>query len=97
MAVVAGVLPIRPRSLLILQVLVLLGAAVLFQSFIVRYVVWAYAHPFNPTDGAAVAFAAMFGWVAGLVWPILPLYTVTRLIRWVIRASIRSLRDGTTI
>ena len=70
LAVVAGGLPSRPRSLLILQALLLLSAAVLFQLFIVRHVVWAYAHPFNPSDGAAVAFSTVFGWLEGLVWPL---------------------------
>jgi hypothetical protein len=33
---------------------------------------WAYSHPFNPNDGAALTMVALLGWLMALIWPILP-------------------------
>ena len=84
LALVAGVLPMRPRYYMLLQFVLLVAAAIIFHVFVVRSVVWAYQHPFNPSDGAPRVFASLFGWLVGLVWPILPTYAVARLWRWLI-------------
>ena len=82
LALLAGSLPFRPRLYLLAQLLLLSCAAIIFHIFIVRYVYWAYEHPFNPSDGGPKVFASLFGWLAGLFWPILPFYGVTCLVRW---------------
>jgi hypothetical protein len=84
LAVLAGLLPFRPRLYFLSQLLLLSCAAVTFHIFVIRYVVWAYEHPFNPTDSGPRTFAALFGWFFGLVWPILPIYAVTRFLRWLV-------------
>lgn len=66
----------------ILRILFIIIAAGIYWAILPKYVSWAYTHPFNPNDGAALSFAALFGWLVGLIILILPLHFGTRLIIW---------------
>jgi hypothetical protein len=47
--------------------------------FLQKYVAWSYSHPFNPSDGAAMVFASVFGWLIGLLFYIIPIWGITNL------------------
>lgn len=77
-AFVAGCLPKRPKVFAVAQLCLLAVAAARFHVVLARSVDWSYTHPFNPDDGGPRTFAALFGWLEGLVWPILPVFIITR-------------------
>lgn len=63
----------------------LLIAAIIYEVFLLFYVDWAYTQTFNASDGAARSFASLFGWLIGLVVIVIPVYWVTKLIKWGLR------------
>ena len=63
--------------------LVILIATIIYAVLLCMHVDWAYAHPFNSSDGAARSFALLFGWAFGLIVVILPVYWITRCAKWI--------------
>jgi len=80
-AVTLAVIAIFPRRRII-RFSILAVAAIGYWIVIPMYVDWAYTHPFDPDDGGPRTFASLFGWLAGLVSLILPIYLAGRLIRF---------------
>jgi len=60
-------------------------ATLIYWIVLQQYVTWAFDHPFNPADGGPKVFAALFGWAAGLLTLILPVYWIAMLVRTFIR------------
>jgi len=64
------------------QIWLLLIAAILVYWYVLpKYTLWSYQNPFNPNDGAALTFAALFGWLYGLIYTLI-LYAFGRLIKY---------------
>jgi hypothetical protein len=84
MAFIAGIIPSSRRSK-IFRVILLCIAVLIFSYFIRQYVDWAYDHPVNPSDGAAKTLSVLFGWLIGLVWPIVPSFFLARGLVWCFR------------
>lgn len=72
--------------------LLLLLAIVTFWAILQPAVHWAFAHPFNPADGAAKAFAWLFGWAYGLIEVILPAYWISKGFQWLARKKRQRMR-----
>jgi hypothetical protein len=53
-----------------------------------KSVQWAYTHPFNPNDVAALSFSALFGGSIGLITLILPLHFETKFMIWILKKRI---------
>ncbi len=66
----------------VIRLCFLLMAAIIFEVFLLFYVDWAYTHSFNASDGAARSFALLFGWLIGLVIIVIPVYWLTKLLKW---------------
>ena len=79
--VCVGLIPGKTRAALISRVFILALGVCVSWLMLQLLVDWAYNHPFNPADGAPRAFAFLFGWLAKLVWPILPAFLLTFAIR----------------
>ena len=45
---------------------------------------WAYAHPFNPNDGAAKLTALILGGAFGLIMIVIPTYWLSKGIQWLV-------------
>ena len=63
----------------------LILAVVTFWAILQPLVHWAYAHPFNPSDGAAKVTALLLGWVYGLILVVIPTYWISKGIQWLLK------------
>ena len=63
-------------------------ATAIYWIILPKSVQWAYTHPFNPNDGAALSFSALFGGLIGLITLVLPLHFVTKFIMWILKKRI---------
>jgi hypothetical protein len=80
--VLAALLPARKRKRLARAAVFALGTFLCWRITL-SWVEWAFAHPFNPDDGAAKTFVYLFGWLPGLVILILPSFALVLLVRFV--------------
>jgi len=59
----------------------ILISTIVFWYLLQKSVDWAYTHPeIDPNDGAARSFAALFGWLIGLLTIILPVHVIVRFV-----------------
>jgi len=79
--IVAGFIPGTQILAWLNRLYILLSAAFVCWLLEIHYVDWAYTHPFNPNDGGPRAFVALFGWVAALIYPIVPTFIIISLSR----------------
>ncbi len=70
------------------RIVFIASAAGIYWLLLLKYVSWAYTHPFNPDDGAAHAFSAVFGGLIGLLLLVLPLHFGTRFVVWSYRRKV---------
>lgn len=97
LAFAAGLLPLRPRPLPFLHAALLLTSTVVYWCVLQHSVAWAYDHPVNPSDGAPKIFALFFGWLTGLIFPILPAWIAARFLIRVIHPSVDRRQECTRI
>jgi len=81
LAFIAGMLPSMQHRWRVVQAMILGVASATYWYLLQLHVSWAYDHPANPNDGAPKTFALLFGWLFGLVFPIVPVWFITRWIR----------------
>jgi len=62
-------------------------AIIIFWGILQFCVIWAYTHPFNSDDGGPRTFALFFGWVFGLIAVIIPTYSISKGIQWLVRRN----------
>ena len=70
------------------RVILIIIATAIYWIILPKSVQWAYTHPFNPNDGAALSFSALFGGLIGLITLVLPLHFVTRFMMWILKKQI---------
>lgn len=63
------------------KVLILVLASIVYWAILQPSVEWAFNHPFNPDDGGPKTFAFLFGWLFGLIFPILPTFGLALLVK----------------
>lgn len=79
--IVAGLISGKEIIRWLNRVYILLSAAFISWLLEIHLVDSAYTHPFDPNDGGPCAFAALFGWLAALIYPILPVFILVSLSR----------------
>jgi len=79
--IVAGLISGKQIIRWLNRIYILLSAAFVCWLLEIHLVDWAYTHPFDPNDGGPRAFAAIFGWLAALIYPILPAFILVSLSR----------------
>ena len=83
--VVAGLIPGRSYVRWLNRIYIIALGACASWFLQVPAVKWAYSHPFNPDDGGPLTMAALLGWLAALIWPILPTFFAVVAIRFFYR------------
>lgn len=81
LALVAGLLPAKPQRYAVAQGVLILGAVVWFWFHLQRAVEWTFDRSMDASDGGPKTFAYVFGWVFALIYPVLPVWACTRLLR----------------
>jgi hypothetical protein len=71
------------------RVMLIIIANAIYWMILPKSVQWAYTHPFNPNDGAALSFSALFGGLIGLITLVLPLHFGTKFMMWILRKTLR--------
>ena len=78
---ISALLPNKIKYSKIIKVIVMLIGASICWVLQIESVEWAYSHPFNPNDGGAKTFVSLFGGIANLIWPILPVFSVIHFLK----------------
>jgi hypothetical protein len=79
--VISALISNRIKYSRIIKVIILLIGASICWVLQIESVEWAYNHPFNPNDGGAKTFVSLFGGIANLIWPILPMFVVIQFLK----------------
>jgi hypothetical protein len=63
----------------IIRFISIIISTIVFWYLLQKSVDWAYTHPeIEPNDGGPRSFAALFGWLIGLITVILPIHFIAR-------------------
>ena len=81
--IIAGLIPGNQPIRWLNRLYILLSASCGCWLLFMLCIDWAYTNPFNPNDGGPRIFSALLGWVAALVYPILPTFFAVSVVRLV--------------